>query len=335
MLNGNNIMDSVREFLVQVEVPDPVNFCADADSSTLSLVRNTYEGKCYKGVYINKIIKIEERGQCTIPRSNLDAHGTFSVRFSASVRIISVGDIITGVRITMTQPMGVALGISEVGGKFMVAVQSSDVSTNQYVSVVVVDCLCNPMVESVSVIGTVLTAKPDVPCVYKLRGVLTRSVANDLKPLAEMVKAALSSRAEDQTTHIQTMNFLEGLMYGYKGAISGSMNSDNWKGPPSVPIKRGTAVNLLELIDSGEDVDVSGFWSRPNELHMSSPFVCKQDNATTHVTQNIGVVFQLFLKSMLNYIKAVEGELRVYNSKELLESHNNIWVVRRLAQTSV
>src|SRR3990167_6212074 len=84
---------------VTINVRNPINFCADKLRHTMIELQNNYVGKCFKGVHVEKIIKILNISACHIEATNVSGEGYVDVQFLAEVIIFSRGDILVGVEV--------------------------------------------------------------------------------------------------------------------------------------------------------------------------------------------------------------------------------------------
>ena len=90
-------------FEVTVDVRDPVNFCSDKDRHLLTELRNTYNGRCFKGVFIVRVKSISQASACRLSMTNASGEGSIDVQFLADVVVFSRWDILVGVKVVNTQ----------------------------------------------------------------------------------------------------------------------------------------------------------------------------------------------------------------------------------------
>ena len=198
----------------------------------------------------------------------------------------------------------------------------------------------------VTAAGLLLTCDKNAP-VYTVEGALTREDAAALAPLAGRIKSLLAARASIAETRYDDIAFFESLVYSYpraEGAPRAIETKDaaGWRGPAGFPLPAGAgAANILELVGDAlvSAVDVTGTWSRDLTLCRSSPLISKAADAKTLPRgwkQPTGATprtaFGSMLKTVYDFLNAVNEMTAIYDSLEKIHSHKNIWLVMRGAQ---
>lgn len=361
----------LHQKLIDATIPvrNPINFCADKRRHALIHLKNTFEGKCFKGGYIVSIDEIAKISDCRIVSTNHSAEGTIDVQFSATVAVFSQWDIIPGVRIVKSEQLiiGSTSG-PEKGTQFgdprdarvvvtvLPSAESKTARVEQTVVVRVVSAEHAPMQQHASVVGTLLTCERAHP-VYRVRGSLDSSSALELMPLVSAIDRELGARESMYKNRRTDMMFFEILLYSFvrdKGLqaaaddfkIASEEGSPTWHGPPEAAMAvSAQIVNVLDLVKraaGGRPQAMGDLWSRPLNLYRSSPHVARLRKSGAApagwqgaVDETPSVVLQIFLKSQLEFLFAVRSMVETYNTKALIDGHVNIWGAMRRAQFPV
>jgi len=101
-------MRGVSTFDVTIDVADPIDFCSDARKNALHKVRETYQGRCYMGKYIVRVLRVERCSKCRLVTVGDLGDGVVDVTFAALwsrwspgdalplVELVSVNEIVVG-----------------------------------------------------------------------------------------------------------------------------------------------------------------------------------------------------------------------------------------------
>lgn len=86
----------IESFEVNINVDNPIEFYAsDARLSALAQVRAIYEGVCYMGCLVLRVIDIARMGECQFVSPTKPCVGLLAVQFRAIITQYSPGDVIT------------------------------------------------------------------------------------------------------------------------------------------------------------------------------------------------------------------------------------------------
>lgn len=358
-----------------VNVRNPINFCADMDRHLMSELRNTFVGRCYKGAYVVGIKQILRFSKCHLSSTNTSGEGRVDVQFLAEVVVFSRWDILVGVAIASHQQMVVgtyeAAPLPEPGvlalrsarpGRAVVSLLATKavetIAVGQKIAVRVVMAQHQPMQPQASVVGTLLVCDQAAP-VYRLRGSLDSAAAVELAPVLEAIDAELEAREALVEERKADLWFFELLLYSYRSAAGSAAMPDQsiptgaegdegstpaWEGPAGLAaVDEGAELkNVLDIARravAGESVPVAGYWSRPLSLYRSSPLAASADAPpATWLASTDGApraVFAEFLKNILDFLAATREMVELYNTRELIDSHRNLWAVMRSAQKPI
>jgi DNA-directed RNA polymerase subunit E'/Rpb7 len=347
-----------------IGVRNPISFCTDKKRHALIYLKNTYEGKCFKGGFIASIDAIPKISDCRIVSTNHSAEGYIDVQFSAKVAVLARWDVIPGVKIVRSEQLiiGSTPGRDKEtyfddprDAKVVVTLlptpEAKTIRVGQLVCVRVVNAEHAPMQQHASAVGTLLTCERSSP-VYRVRGTLDPAGAAELMPVVDAIDREMQERQRLYETRRADMMFFEVLLYSYSRGkeglqaaeddahIESAMGSVAWIGPPEAKTDAATTyVNIIDLVKkaaAGEAQPMDGLWSRPLTMYRSCPLVSRvaRKSSASAVDETPPVAVQVFLKSILEFLFAVRSMVETYNSKALIDSHVNLWIAMRKSQLS-
>lgn len=338
----------MRVFDATLNVADPIDFGADPDRYVLAALRAAYEGRCYMGAFIRRVVAVLRRGPCRLMRSNPSGEGFVDVQFSAEVTVFGRWDILVGVTIAAQQQ--VVVGVYDGDGRAVVTLHAAKAETaavGQKVAVRIVQANHSPGQEHAAVLGALLVCDGAAP-VYRLAdgATLEPGACAGLVPLLDQIGDELRRRA---ALPREDLWFFERLLYAYKARDGAPDEGDAALGAWAGPAGAAGAYAGPELVDLPELVRgvrdgaprrVGGLWTRPLALHRSSPGVAHLRGAEaaaapadwTPIDGTPREVFALLLKNILNFLRATRELVGCYPTREVRDAHANIWATMRAAQ---
>jgi hypothetical protein len=351
-----------RVYTVTIDAPSAINFAADKLRQVEAELHRKYVGRCFMGACILRILRCLDVGACHVVSTNNSGDIYINVRFVAEVVVVSRWDILTGVRIVANAQLLVGEGVlRDAAGAVTASVAVSFAASGaaqkalesfaigQHVPVRVLLVEHPPMQDRVSVFGTLLVCDRVAPA-FRLRGSLGRDAGAELGPMLAAVEAELAARAALAASERRgELWFFEKLLYAYKdarpdagGPPAPDAAADSWEGPPMLPAleagaETASVVDIVRRVVGGESVTVTGVWCRSLAFHRSSPLVARARGGDPPASWEIidstpRVAFALFLKNILDFLAATRELVAVYNTRELVDSHINLWNVMRAAQ---
>lgn len=103
-------MRFVDDFVVTIEVPDPVGFETDRERNALLAVRSQYEGRCYLGKYLMEVQEVREISSCRLKPVGAPGEGVVNVRFTALCSRAGPGDVFPTAQVVHRKKLVVAQG---------------------------------------------------------------------------------------------------------------------------------------------------------------------------------------------------------------------------------
>jgi DNA-binding transcriptional LysR family regulator len=209
-----------------------------------------------------------------------------------------------------------------------------------------------PMQPQASIVGALLVCDQMAPA-YRLRGALDRSARAELAPMLAAVELELEARAALVKAHRADLWFFEALLYAYRAAEAAAEDGAEaaaweggpvWEGPRHLlAVEEGaetvSALDIVRRAVAGENVPVSGVWSRSLALYRSSPLVAvaraAPPPAWAVVDGTPRAAFAEFLKNILDFLVATRELIEVYCAHAPLDRRLVLWGVMRAAQRPV
>jgi hypothetical protein len=360
------------EKVIEVTIPvrNPINFCADKGRHLMVELRNTYEGRCFRGVYIVAVKSILRASACNIEKTNANGEAYVDVQFLADVVYFGRWDILVGVVVASHQQMVVGTYEAPAGPgsdpeagegaappgrgarpKTVVSILASKsaeaLAVGQKIPVRVVVAEHQPLRPEAAVIGTLLVSDQTAPA-YRLEGALDAAARAELAPLLEVIDVELEARAALVQARKADLWFFELLLYAYRGSaapadrtIAAGEGAPAWTGPEGLRrVEAGAEEkNVLEIARravAGESVPVAGYWSRSLAIYRSSPLAARAasppDGWAPPVDGAPRAVFALYLKNILDFLVATREMVELYDTPEVHGAHRNVWAAMRAAQ---
>jgi hypothetical protein len=335
-----------KVFVTTLNIVNPVNFCSNKQHHTLIELQNEYEGKCFLGVFIIHIDEILSTSYCMVQRTNNSGEGFLHVRFRAKVSLLENNDILLGIKITQHDRVliGEVAGSEPADINVLISREVESVRVDQIIPGRVVRSIYTPFQIKPAIAVNFLTCDKEAPR-YRVIGNLTPEATMPLVALAQQILNQMQIRAEKIKTEMgrTAIWFFESLLYSFKrdshsdATISTNApefeNVVDWEGPAQKK-ELNDQVNLLEILSAAtkKSQSMDGVWIRPLEIYRSSPLVCRmklEENLPTLLPQHL---IALYLKSMFNFLQAINNLPEIYNTNELLNSHSNLWIAMRMAQ---
>lgn len=329
-------------FDTSLTISNPINFCVNKKNHCLTELNNIYLKKCFMGSYIIKINDILRISSCKIVSSNSSAAGVINVQFSATTFILNSWDILVGAVVEKNNSLIVGHYVKD-GVNVYIALVPTDIPasslvTKQLIPVRILKPGHMPKDDKITAAAILLTCDKKAG-IFKVKGRIQQDAMPEIQLLLDNIKEELLKRTELLKTRKEDVIFFESLIYSYSNSsreIEAYAFKDYvWYGPKASKNKDLEFIlhNIFELIENNEDM--TGLWSRPLNIYRSSPYIAK-------ITSNVNkqdtmlslphIVILDFLKNIYVFLTAIREFVEIYNTKELKESHNNIWTIMKQVQ---
>ncbi len=327
-------MSYQKIFTVSITIINPTQFCADTDNNVLLELRRLYRGRCYMGCYITEINRLLNRSACRISTVDTSARGVIDVEFEATVYVIAKWDFITGVKITNTT--GVIAGKKESNGlNIIVSLRNTKATeilkVDNKINVAVMMASHESMSNIISVSGILYhVTDANFECYHiKNKVTLNHSFKDKAFDIYGKIKVELALRTKLDAKKIL---FFEKLYYTYGLSMTDTMSDiGGWLGPKSV--YDAATTNIMSMIapcvENNESVTIaSGYWYRPHELFLSSPFVVhnksKPENAKILTEMDADTTFITMLMKIHRGLVMIRESVEDYSAEDI-EKQSVLW----------
>jgi hypothetical protein len=135
-----------------------------------------------------------------------------------------------------------------------------------------------------------------------------------IKPILEILRAEIAASDELSTSAPVAWNFMKDTLYSYTEHVSGPIEHD-----------------ILSILTT-----TSGFVSRDPAIDLSTGKIYKYESTAPKGDRYIikyhipalNVVISI-LEDYIGFLRTMREMIEIYNSKELLDSHKNLWMIFR------
>lgn len=342
------LKENYCSFQATVNVTNINEYGKNPNAYLLNVLSKIYNQRNRMNEHILKVVQILERGQCVINKTNISSIGVVSVLFIAKVLNVSVGDMLPNVSI-------IANNICYIGSYDYVYVEpgTSRTSTTKILSsiesipgkefkigwtipFVITEIEKTPETNSVSVFGNLVSARYylENKFVWKIDKENAKLEIDDIiTQKIKEIKVELTLRDEVNCT------FFEKLFYPKKIASAAASKMPTkwqtyeggpmWQGPPALNVT-GALTSLVGMVDAainGKEQNFEGIWTRPLELHRSSPMIQKlsgEDASAVDTCANVMVMTAL--SEILEALQLVR-KMSVMYDEEKISSQATLWTI--------
>lgn len=279
-------------------------------NALMDILRNKYAGRCMRGMYIEKIVRITKQSDCMINKHGSPATGDISVICEVIAIKYARGEIINGCVIENKDKSGIVVCRA---GHVQILMSASAIfesmTRGQIMSVRVNKARYTPNMETVAV-----NAVPFLPSraftLYKINaGNVDKTTLADVQArIADEEKA----RAELQQSHKSAYALYEQLLCPYdKSAI----------------LTNGFP--LMEfIVDAIAGKNMTGYVGRDPRLQPATSFVSRVTIASTQTVDNVtleAVCIDL-LEDYCAHLRTIREYVEIY-SAEQVNAHVNLWAI--------
>ena len=301
---------------IGVDIESPIAFFNDTNNNLLTYLKDNYEHKCFRSCFITKIERIIKYSEPIIDQEQDNCFAKLNVQFEVKAVSYTPGDIITGCRVVNKDRTGSLLCYSKfafIGLKGHKYLQS--IKPDQLISIVVGDASYHPGSEKISVKG--------LPLLFKQHSNLYRIDTSKLSlDQKDIINNMLNQIKEEEIKcddlkkiNIRGWEFFDNLLYAYK---------------KEQPLPND-AVEISIFIDSINDKELIGWISRDHKIRLSKPvmyFYKRPPDTIYNIPDSDNMESYLsILNNYYNFIKTIRKMTKLYNTEEMLSSHENLWKI--------
>lgn len=323
-----------RQYVVTLDV-DPISFDSDRESLALLLLRDRYNGRCFKGYFILQVERVSRLSRTRCNRLGDVDRGTVEVEFEALCSRYYPGDVVAGVAVLgcggiLTGAPDPKLGFPPVAVTLIEP--NETIAEGQVVPVEIISADHGPMQPLVSAAARLLTCRLEAP-VFRVVGKAPppeklAEVASDL--LLEFAAALAARDALLAGPGARPRSFFALRLATFRGG-----DEDRALPPGFAPrplLGRDDALEWARALAPGS------LWTRPLERAYDWAGVCSVDPAAplpprykvVDVTPE--AAFALVLNAAANAVAALNDFVKVYHTEELIKAHVHLFRIMSRAQ---
>ncbi len=293
-----------------INITDPISLYVSFDENLMEILKDRFVGRCYRECYITQIKRIIKTSECIITSDYDPNYGVLYVIFEVSAIEYHKGEIINGVKVINTgstprkDPFICSTNIAGITTIYHKNFES--VKVGQLISVRVASVRYDINSTKISITAFPLLHSTSVNTFVV--GELTQKDRDDVKQLLQVIVKEEELLGKCDKKSAETF---ESLLYAYSK-------------DPQVKSKTASIVDIA----TGKVVLKSGTYiSRDPRLKLTTPAVITEDEHTgdvnTTVPYSLSIIY--ILQDYLSYIRTVREMTEIYNTKELIDSHANLW----------
>lgn len=328
-------MFSERVFNVTLLIVNPISFCVNKMNNIMIELKNQYENKCFQGTYIINIINIVQTSSCKIINTNASAQATIDVKFLASIFILDEWEILIGSKIDKNNSIIICVynnyGMNIITTFKPTTINSHLFTINQYIPLRIIKARHKPKTNQIATIGILLTCDTKAE-VYYVEGEINKNYMFEMIRLLDKIKLELQRRDDIYSKNKDRILFFEKLLYSYKDIKSSpeiynivdQITYTNYAVKFDNPL-----LNIFNIFDK----NLTGYWYRPLSMFRSCPYIIhKLSYEGNYISIPPHTMVIEFLKQIYSFLHTISDMTELYNTDELINTHENIWLMMRLKQ---
>jgi hypothetical protein len=299
-----------------MNIQDCIGLYSDPDNNLKNMIIDRYQGRCLRQSYILEVLNIIKYSDCVINQDGAPDFGIINVIFEAMVIIYTPGEIINGCKVISNEPTSPIICSTQ----YTDIVISRDpilnsVQPNQLISVRV-HKIKYTIGSSKITVGAVPLLPSKVPTLYEyVPAPLPEDFGNYIANITNNIRDILADSEKLPQTNY---SFFRLLLHPYK---------------EEQKVSKDIHTNLLQLVESPPTEKC--YIGRDPRLFPTSDMIYMHESADGIGYENANIVRDLapvqilatILDEYCNNIRTVYEMVKLYESKELMESHRNLWII--------
>lgn len=279
-----------------------------SDDALMNIIVNKYEGRCHRGLYIEKILRIRAQSDCVINQYGSPSFGSMSIICEISAIKYARDEIINGCTIIDKGKNGIMICTQGYNRIMLYTHDKFDSVVNgQIISVQVVAARYTPDATTIAInaYAYLPSRKFDV---YLLQPYKRSELHNDV--LGRIInEEALAAPLRGTTA----WKFYEKILHPYS----------------ALDVKLSTGVTEINIIDTAE-TNTAMYVARDPKMNLSRPFMYKYPGIPDGVTPITNVPSEAVMLEMLENYCAQLRTIREYIENypnEVFTKHKNLWMI--------
>ena len=288
---------------IGIDIENPIPFFADPNNNLLRYLKEIYEKKCFRSCFIIEVLRIIKQSEPIIDQEQDHCFAKINIQFEVSAIVYILGDIINGCTVINKDKTGSILCISKyacIGLKAHKYFQG--VQLNQLISVVVGDANYHPGSSQISIKGLPLLFTD--PIIYYIDP--SKFTSEQKESIDDIILSITNEENLKGDIPERAWQFFDDRLYSYRE-------------------KMEQPKNVVEM--SIFKLSVAGWFSRDPKIRLSKPIMYYYKDPPDKPVSTTDS-FESYLAILNNYhniIRTIREMTEIYNTEELMQSHNNIW----------
>lgn len=310
-----------------IDVVNPIKAYSAPETYLMEILSNKFDGKCYAGCLIERVIRIHKRGFCMVDKFGDPNIATVHVVFEAEVIIYNPGEVIHGCTI---KSKDLKTGIIALTKGTTVNIMTMDphrifekLVKDQLVSVVVGSSKYKINYSKITINSTIM-----------LFPVTTRVYAVGADDVIEQTIIEQWKKEKTRIEELAKTDVVKKLLPFYESILS-AYKPDNKK-----PISGGGDIVSIEDIIEGKVDSTNKFICRDPRFPVGSNKLLLLSNKTMggeslkyhEYSQEIANGKAMAIIDSINYYRILREYLEIYNTAEIIAKHKSLWELYKSKQ---
>lgn len=336
-------MKIIKDFPIAITIEDPIRVAENTDKFVNDYIKQYYEGKCFLGCMIEKVIKIVKKSNLILLENNLQGYANINVIFRAHCTVYTLDEPLV-FKVKVIQPDKILGGDPS---KCVFIKRPNDptkqlneiIRVNQYLPCTVMKALYNAFNKNptIQVKPYVLSKESEY---YKLdaaelNAIVSYDSKSKGKPTGQLISYLTISNIIEMITETISYFEKENKDASFKKRYDSIVEAiSQKKGLSTSATDYKGAINFYDLIKQHKYKELVGDVKEGQAICYSSdinrvlPLIKIEAHPDEHTfikTSLEGLVVSLLSKYYM-HLSMIRSMLEVFTSDEVMAEHNNLWL---------
>lgn len=348
-------MHTYKLILVSIDIENVISIFVNAEENLLNILVNKYEGKCFAGCYIVKVITIVRRSECIMMQHNESGDGSIDIQFGAEVIELYQNEIVSGcILIKKDAERKMLIAMTKIDDNVKVNDRHNDrikhsnptddtipvalnitidknfdsLKTEQIIPARIIRCLYSIGNDKIQAF-----AKPWIP--NQLPVIIYNCSELTVTKEDLIIIEKLSALSMKQKKHLETLDkkeiaFFSDIIYPFKTKFSGRDLKSKKYDLLSMVLTTTTTTTKYKYLSRHPGTDVMDSSIYEWDSSTSSDLTGIQTEVKTFTT--MAEVLSGLLIEYYSQMKLITDFCYNYSTKQKKEAHINLWKIYKSAQ---
>lgn len=325
-----------------IDLDNSINFAPDIRDNLMYLLEDKYAKKCFQGCYVLRILDIIRYSEINIIKNTYSAKGQIYVTFEIEGVAYIPGEIVNGCEVVSKSNDGLIVCKTNESAIYLNAGKTfSSIVVGQFISVRVVRPVYANGETQISINATPFTYIQN-PYYYYLEGDNKPYEITDFAYFADILRRINDELIKQKDTNKDGIKFMrDRILYAYQNAQTKPKNALEFN-LLSLFAQHVENSDLTELIayiasiKSDTKLLLPCYMIRDSKIDLTTPMSYIYKDLPTDAVPKMGYktedVIMIQLEEFLTYLKSAREMTEIYNTKEILAKHNNLWLIYKKAK---